>query len=63
MSCLVPPSPPPPPPPLHFKDGVFDFMDTYEEKSLKVKIESHDVDLEKDKLEEQLQEVGNVKLY
>jgi len=35
-------------------------METYEEKSLKLKIESHDVDLEIEKLKKELDEVGNL---
>ncbi len=40
-----------------FADGVFDFMDTYEQRSLKLKIEKHNLDLDIEKLEKQLHEV------
>ena len=34
-------------------------MDTYEERSLKLKIENHDIDLEVKKMKKELEEVCN----
>ena len=38
-------------------DGVFNFLDTYEERALKLKVLDHEASEERDKLEKSLQEV------
>ena len=44
---------------MQYIDGVFNFLDTYEERSLKLKVLEHDAKEEKEKLEKSLQEVGH----
>lgn len=41
----------------YLQDGIFDFMDTYEEKALKLKVAKHDGELEKKRLEKELEKV------
>lgn len=41
-------------------DGVFNFLDTFEERSLKLKVLDHEAKEEKERLEESLEEVKNM---
>ncbi len=38
-------------------DGVFSFLDTFEAKSLKIKVSKHEKEVEKTKLKEELTKV------
>ena len=38
-------------------DGVFNFLDTFEERSLKLKVLDHEAEEEKERLEKSLEEV------
>ena len=41
-------------------DGVFNFLDTFEERSLKLKVLDHEAKEEKERLEKSLEEVKNM---
>lgn len=42
---------------LFLSDGVFNFLDTFEERSLKLKVLDHEAGEEKQRLEKSLEEV------
>ena len=45
---------------LFLSDGVFNFLDTFEERSLKLKVLDHEAGEEKQRLEKSLEEVSRV---
>ena len=44
---------------MFLSDGVFNFLDTFEERSLKLKMLDHEAGEEKQRLEKSLEEVRN----